>query len=304
MMKIFLTFCYFILFASMTFAQTSQPGPPMPATPTPPVPPEGLDFVWWQDPNEGAFAMQIPQGWQTQGGMLDVFGTKSLSMNIISPDNANYIGIGTVPTEWGIILTPELEALGWQNQQMVAGDTGLFIAVDEFRTGAKVAQLYADRRVQPNCESYEITEANDYKREEIDGIIYSAGEVFFKCDLNGTTFSGYYYALTIAYPIEGVGTVWTIDNFYTILALPNNFPLAINTLIYMLETLRYNPEWVDALTPPEPEDYAVLQEQIEGDALLNDVVSQIIGLSYQRTQTIIAEHNAMVDLDYEFLPLP
>jgi hypothetical protein len=185
---------------------------------------------------------------------------------------------------------------------MVAGETGMFIAIGEFRTGAKTAQLYADRRVQPNCESYEITDVNDFEREEVDGVIYSPGEVYFKCVLNDTTFSGYYYVVTVAYPIEGVGMVWTLDTFYTMFVLPNNLPLAFNILRYMIETTRYNPEWADALSEPDPEQYAILSDQLPDDTLLKDVVSQIIELSYQRTQTVIAEHDAMIELDYEFLP--
>lgn len=302
MKKSLLALCCLILFAPMTLAQTSPPGPPMPSTPTPPVPPEALDFVWWQDPNEGAFALQIPSGWQTSGGMLDVFGAKTPIFSVVSPDNANYIGIGSVPTEWGILITPELEADGWTDGQSVAGETGMFIYFNQFVTGAKAAQILIDNRAESNCDSYDITEVVDFEREETDGIIYSPGEVYFKCTLNEITYSGYFYVLTAAYPLEGIGTVWTIDTVYIIFALPNNFAVVLDVLRYMIETIRYNPEWVETLSEPDPDAYAVLSEQVPDDTLLKDVVSQIIGLSYQRTQTIIAEYNAMPELGYEFLP--
>lgn len=309
MMKILLTLCCFILFVPMTLAQTPTPTPPPP--PAPPVPslplpiePEGLDFVWWQDPNEGAFAIQIPQGWQTQGGMSDVFGVKQPVFSVISPDNANYIGFGSVPIEWGVLITPELESEGWSDGQSVTGETGMFIYFSQFVTGAKAAQILIDSRAGTNCESYEITEVNDFKREVIDGVIYSPGEAYFDCNLNEVMYSGYFYAVTIAYPLEGIGTVWTIDTVHIIFALPNNFEMMTDILRYMLETTRYNPAWVETLSEPNPDVYEVLSVQIADDTLLSGVVSQIIGLSYQRTQSIIAEHNAMVDLDYEFLPLP
>ncbi|HRF96618.1 MAG TPA: hypothetical protein PLZ51_15530, partial [Aggregatilineales bacterium] len=69
----------------------------------------------------------IPLGWQVNGGMSDVFGVKSMTINVTSPDNRNFIGIGTVPIEWGIILTPEMEAEGWAENDSVASDRGLFI---------------------------------------------------------------------------------------------------------------------------------------------------------------------------------
>ncbi len=280
----------------MTTAQTE--------TPTAPIPPEAIDFVWWQDPIEGAFATQIPLGWQVTGGMSDVFGVKSMTINVTSPDNRNFIGIGTVPIEWGIILTPEMEAEGWAEGDSVANDRGLFIAISEFRTGAKAAQLLADGRVEPNCDNYEILATNDYKREEEDGIIYSPGEVQFKCTISDVSYSGYFYAVTAVYPIEGIGTIWTIDTLYSIFVLPNNLPIATATLQYMLETTHFNPDWVEALSDPDPESYATLQEQVEDDTLFNDIVSQIIDLSHQSLLSYMTGIDGMFEFDYEFLPLP
>jgi len=280
----------------MTTAQTE--------TPTPPVPPEAVDFVWWQDLNEGAFATQIPLGWQVTGSMSDIFGIKSLSINVTSPDNRNFIGIGTTPIEWGILLTPEMEAEGWTDGDIVAGDTGFFIAISPFRTGSKAAQLLAEVRVMPNCENYETTNTYDYEREEVDGIIYSPGEIQFKCTLNDVTYSGYYYAVTVAYPIAGIGTIWTLDTLYAIFVLPNNLPIVANVLQYMLDTTHFNPAWVENLSEPDPNSYATIHAQVEDDALFNDIVSQIINLSHQRMTEYVADTDGIFEFDYEFLPLP
>lgn len=274
-------------------------------TPQVPVPPEGVDFAWWQDPIQGAFAVQIPLGWTVSGGMSDLFGVQSINFNVISPDGRNFIGTGTTPIEWGIILTPELEAEGWSDGDMVAGDSGLFIAISPFRTGAKAAQLLADGLVQPNCESYEILDTFDEEIiEDENGVIYSSGEAQFKCTINDVTYSGFYYATTIAYPIEGIGTIWTVDTLYSFFVLPNNLPIAVNALQYMLQTFHFNPEWLATFAEPNREAYAVLEEQLPDDTLLKDVVSHIISLSHQRMREYIKTINGLYEFDYEFLPLP
>ena len=274
-------------------------------TPQAPIPPEGVDCVWWQDPIQGAFAVQVPFGWTVRGGMSDLFGVLAINFNVISPDSRNFIGTGTTPIEWGILLTPELEAEGWSDGDMVAGDSGLFIAISPFRTGAKAAQLLADGRVQPNCDAYQMLATNDEDTfEDENGVIYSSGEAQFKCTINDVAYSGFYYATTVAYPIEGIGTVWTVDTLYSFFLLPNNLPIAVNALQYMLKTFHFNPEWLATFAEPNPEAYATLEAQLPDDTLLKDVVSQIIGLSHQSMREYIKTINGLYEFDYEFLPLP
>lgn len=277
-------------------------------TPTPPIPPAGVEFVWWQEPNEGAFAIQIPMGWQMYGGMLDIFGTKRVAVTAISPDNHNILTIGTNTIELIIVPTPELDALGYRDGHVFIQETGFLVAVSPFRTGAKSAQIMADTYIKPSCTSYEITNTYDYEQEELDGVIYSTGEAQFKCVFNDVTYTGYFYAMTIAQPIEGLGYVWTMDTFYGIFTLPNNIVIAADVLQYMLETTTYNPEWIQAQIASADQAladvYATFQDEVSDSALLDATLSQIIGMSQQSLMETIASMDGTYQYEYEFLPLP
>lgn len=274
--------------------------------PTLPAPPEGVEFVWWQEPNEAAFAMQIPVGWRIQGGMLDIFGTKRISITAVSPDGRNMITIGTNTLELIIVPTPELDALGYFDGHVFIQDEGIVVAVSPFRSGAKSAQIMADTYIKPNCESYQITNTYDYERQDIDGVIYSPGEAQFKCNINNVTYSGYFYAVTIAHPIDGLGHVWTLDTFYGILALPNNIVIAAQVLQYMVQTTIYNPAWIDAQRASADQAlttiYDAFQVELADSALLDATLSQIIGMSQQSLMQNITSMDETNEYNYEFLP--
>lgn len=91
--------------------------------------------------------MQIPVGWQMQGGMLDLFGIKRVSITAASPDNRNIITIGTNTLELIIMPNSELDALGYEDGHVFIQDTGIVVAVSPFRSGAKSAQIMVDNNI-------------------------------------------------------------------------------------------------------------------------------------------------------------
>src|SRR6266478_2622410 len=61
----------------------------------PPQAPAALSFVTWKEPNEGAYTINVPQGWKISGGIrrrtpVDV----RSAVNVVSPDGTIHIFIG------------------------------------------------------------------------------------------------------------------------------------------------------------------------------------------------------------------
>jgi hypothetical protein len=69
-------------------------GQPVAAPPKAPA----FEYVRWRDPNEGAFSVEIPQGWKAQGGTVrPVADLVQGKVDVVSPDGAVSLYLGDSP---------------------------------------------------------------------------------------------------------------------------------------------------------------------------------------------------------------
>jgi hypothetical protein len=208
-----------------------------------------LRFENWREPNEGAYTIDVPRGWQVSGGIrrqtpVDV----RSALSVVSADGAIRIFIGDYD------LLPRREPdqgtriAGLREGQVFGGTL-----IARYRTGVQVAQGYPAWKL---CRQPRITQSGILQRETqslnaevarfgqsmATAAKASVGEAIFHCPEG----EGFVMATTVlARPASGAGaSVWAIYQLSGFLSRdPQQAFFAKYVLSAMLASLRMNPEW-------------------------------------------------------------
>ena len=208
----------------------------------------------WQvfsDPNEGAFQIEMPQGWKLSGGTVRRNALQFRSwVSAISPDGATILGLNDPVEPSYVAPSPLLAAAGLRLGSLYNGGGGTTYIVEPYQTGAQFAVSWGQRKLRTLCAAIKI--AGGGARADLSGqinaisrpygITHDIGEATFTCDRNGIAMTA--YAFTGTTRIGGQGGLWYADIIEAFLAPSPVAGLAAGLLTHMIKSLHANPAWV------------------------------------------------------------
>jgi hypothetical protein len=118
----------FMLVAGRLEAQTPEPVASLPLV---------QSWIKFSDPQEGAFAVAVPQGWKAAGGTVRRNALQYRSwVSASAPDGETILAIND-PEEWSYVVpTPMLAAAGFREGSLYNGGGGTTYTVARYHDGA------------------------------------------------------------------------------------------------------------------------------------------------------------------------
>jgi hypothetical protein len=234
-----------------------------------------MRYVRWQDPTEGAFSTEIPEGWSARGGIVrpNLVGYQAY-IETFPQDNASYIYVGdTYPT------FSEPDAM---QQQFGVGYGGLPVAAymegTNFLTGYALAQRYGAGEFQVDGvrDRPDLAQTlNSLASGAGLWVRYSAGEVDYHFLRGGQTMRGNAIGITYRVAMPGVPVgMWGVVRVALCEAIEGRLGEAQRVLAHMAESEQVNPQWVQAQS-----NTTMQQSQIIAGAQRD--IGNMISQSYQ-----------------------
>jgi hypothetical protein len=233
---------FFLLLSSSAAGAQTMGGHPVAAMPV---------VQRWQrfsDPNEGAFELEMPQGWKVSGGTVRHNALQYRGWaSAISPDGATVLGIND-PTEQSY-ATP---MYGFPAGSIYNGGGGTSYLVAPYESGVQFAMSWGSKKLQPLCTSIKVTAKNARLdlTQQINalspsmGVSHDFGEATFGCEKSGMPMTAYVFASTTAIRTGPQGGLWYPDIIEAFLAPSPVAGLAAGLLAHMVKSVRLNPTWV------------------------------------------------------------
>lgn len=201
-----------------------------------------LHWVRYTDSAEGAFSIEVPVGWQVQGGMyrfgyFDVrwmMDVRALNGKVIiridDPNVPPYVLPGPHSGPAG------QAAIKPQQYQMI---------VDNYRDGQDYAEKYAKQRFAGVCKTWVPTKSA--WRPTIPGAWrtdgasrVTEGTAAYDCSTSDGPRTINVYARSTLYPSSGL---WQVDPIISVIESPENSALAAFMVQHMIDSWQINPEW-------------------------------------------------------------
>jgi hypothetical protein len=209
----------------------------------------------WRDPQEAAFTIPVPEGWNVKGG-LRRFSAVDTRPEVFasSPDNTILLSVGnsavppfSLPTRMGM-------SLGFAEGQWYSPNGGLDRSfIMRYLPGASfLTQYYLPQVVGQvgNLKGRELPElsqqaAMKYRMAGMNARA-DAAEVTFDASTQAGPRKGYAFVQTVVVPFAGMpeGGVWYMDFLYMYLAEANAEPMAQALLGTMVQGFRWDPAWM------------------------------------------------------------
>lgn len=214
----------------------------------------GIKFVRWTDPVEGAFSLEVPQGWSVTGGLTRVAPADTRpAVQVVSPEGDIACRFRDKDIPMFVVPTAMGAQLGYpEGSTMVYG--GSPMTVMRYMTGADFATLYVSSRLEDEYPDLALSSPQNRPESAAKlnadfqklGLNWSmtAGDVRFTCSIGGQAFAGYCFASTVLIPFVGTeGGTWTVLFMHAYVAPARKESLAAAVLTHMVETYREDPEW-------------------------------------------------------------
>ena len=248
-----------------------------------------LDFVRWQDPLEAAFNLDVPAGWSVGGGTFRASPLDArFELVAASPDGRIRITGGDRDLPGFTEPLPGWEAY-YPEGSWYPLRTGGQLFVRRYVPGEAFAQEHVRDKVSRVCGNVTVVETRD-RADAVRAVneIYAryaqalppgysrhltAGEITFACTLGGEPARGYYYAATAL--SQGAGSrLWKVEALYGYVASSGEEGRAVAALTRMLQSARYNEEWLRMMGNVTAEAGRIASE-------LNAYISGLIRDAYQ-----------------------
>ncbi len=206
----------------------------------------------FSDPEEAAFTLEVPQGWEVTGGTMRRNALQFRNwVNVLSPDRATTLAIND-PTEWAYVVpTPLLAAAGFREGSVYSGGGGTTYIVAPYQTGEQFAVSWARRKLDRLCPEARLlasrgrpeltAQINAYAQAY--GIKHDAGEASFTCIKDNQPMTAYVLASVVV--IAGqAGAIWYAETMSGFLSPTPVAGVAAGVLSHMVRSVRVNPAWV------------------------------------------------------------
>ncbi len=202
----------------------------------------GLNWVRYTDSAEGAFSMDVPLGWQVQGGMyrfgyFDVrwmMDVRALNGKVIiridDPNVPPYVlpGPHTGPAGHAAIKPQQYQML-----------------VDNYREAQPYAETYARHRFSGVCKTFTAIKSDWQPRmpsawHADAGSRVTEGTVAYDCATSDGPRVVSVYARSTLHPSSGL---WQVDPIISSIESPDTTPLAASMIQHMIDSWQVNPDW-------------------------------------------------------------
>lgn len=216
-----------------------------------------LRYVPWRDPNEQAFTLQVPQGWQVGGGLARYAAVDTrVGVEATSADGAIRVTIGDPSLPPFTEPSQMLAMAGFPEGSWYSPGYGVQMQVLRYLAGRDFVARYVQENLGQLCEAVSIEQLSDrddavrainavYAQYGTLGVIVnlSAGEAHFTCRRPNGPARGYTFAATQS--TRGYGTgLWNVEHLYGFLASPERAAEAQQALTRMIGSFELDPQWV------------------------------------------------------------
>ncbi|HEY1725225.1 MAG TPA: hypothetical protein VGF89_07375 [Steroidobacteraceae bacterium] len=213
------------------------------------------DWTQFRDPTEGAFTIDVPNGWQVVGGL------KRRSVNqphpllgVVSPDGLTKIVLGDPSAIAYSELTDSMQGLGFREGQSYTphGEPEL---INSYHTGEQWSQTLATRELQQDgCSNVQVTSHRALPKPpgglaSPPGVEHrdSIGETYLSCVRNGILYVGYAFSETSGdYYYQGsqvIAGAWGDDTSVVLLTPQGMGGFAMAIANHMLQSMRWDGAW-------------------------------------------------------------
>ena len=243
------------LIAMLQSFRFEQPGPGGAGA----VPRPAAEYAPWQDPQEGAFSLDVPRSWQVKGGtyrrasvdLVHVLHATSPDGRIQIKFNDSNIPIFAIPNQM-------MAFAGFREGSWYSPGYGVRFMVMRYLPGQAFLDDYLQRNYAPQLQGFQAVSRQDrpdivqdfnriYGSLQNYGISFTlhAGEEAFRFQQSGEPFVGYGLALTQVVNNAAIqGGNWTV----ALLIITTCPEPEVNTVreisTHMFQSLRMNPQWV------------------------------------------------------------
>ena len=227
-------------------------------TPTAPVAVGGggVSYVKWQDPNEKAFTLEAPQGWQVTGGLYRFHAVDVRpDVQITSPDGQMSFRIGDQDVPPYTVPSQMLDMTGFPEGSWYSS-MGMTWMIRSYVSGLDFAREYLMQHLPDGCVDANITDERDrpdlaqpindvYAQFNLYGasVTVSIGEVTAECQMNGQPVIAYCLARTMLTQTPNVG-IWTMDYLLYGVAPAAEQETAKAILTHIASSYQPDPDWV------------------------------------------------------------
>ncbi|GEM_PF-930666 len=207
-----------------------------------------LKWVQYTDTAEGAFSMDVPAGWQVQGGMwrFGYFDVRWM-MSVRSLDGAMIVRVSDASVPAYVLPSA---TTGSQGQAYVKPRQFQMI-VSDYRPGVDYARLYAAHRFKSTCRILALQPGDSWQPQmrnamaDLQGATrVTQGSVTYSCQSAAGLRMAVVYARTVQYPTQSGAGFWLVSPVVSILAEPRELPTAYAVTQHMLDSWQKNPQWV------------------------------------------------------------
>lgn len=221
----------------------------------PPVAAQAAEVPQWTrfvDPSEGAFAVDVPAGWVTSGGLAR---RNALQMwpwvSAVSPDGSIIVGLGDPGLQSHVLPTQMLAMTGFTEGRLYNGGGGTTYIVGRYQTGRDFAVGYGLSKLSQYCAGVQTTKVQDRAdvgRQLSDAATQTtAGEATFTCSKQGVPTVGTLYAATSLFmmPMAGPGAgLWYPSLLAGAVSPQASAGAAASMVAHMLDSYQVSPAWI------------------------------------------------------------
>jgi hypothetical protein len=265
---------------------------------------EGVVFNRWTDPVERAFSLDVPRGWNVQGGTVRKAANDVRQVvQLIDPDQSTLIQLGDAEVPPFIAPSealPEGRVYGAARSMEFQPGPAFGRSYLEWRARALMPNLTVDRmtplpvlqaRLQAIQEAYA---AGGIERR------IEAGELVFRGTWNSRPVKGYLFAATTRIDTPGSDDMWIVGDLGTLqgfVAAEDRVSTAMAVMDRMRTSFEVNPQWF--------RDNARSVEALARMTILaNDHVAAAIGKIFANGQPrAVSIYDRFVDYRRDVVPL-
>lgn len=260
------------------------------------------EYTAWQDPQEGAFSLDVPRDWQVQGGTY-----RRASVDLVhvlhaaSPDGRIQIKFNDSNIPAFAIPNQVMAFAGFREGSWYSPGYGVQFMVMRYLPGQAFLDDYIRRNYAPQLQDFKIVSRQDrpdivqdfnriYSGLQSYGVTFTlhAGEEAFRFQQAGEPFVGYGLALTQVVQNPAIqGGNWSVALLLITTCPEQEVDKVREIATHMFQSVRMNPQWVGS------------QQQLTAN------VSQIVTQTSQEISRIIdqsywSRQGAMDDINRKF----
>ncbi|MGB8952309.1 MAG: hypothetical protein WCC06_06555 [Candidatus Aminicenantales bacterium] len=260
---------------------------------TPPQP--KIRYSDWQDPVEQAFRLEVPQGWEIQGGTLRRASVDLVHvLHAVSPDRRIRIQFNDRNLPLFAIPNQTLAWAGFHEGSWYSPGYGVQMRVESYAPGLDFLHKYLQQNYIPGLSQFAYVNQQDrpdivadfnriYSQFQAFGVSFllHAGDAAFRFAQNAEPFIGYGLALTQVVQSSSMpGGNWSVA-LLMIYTCPEPEAETVREIAtHMFQSVRMNPHWVAS-----QQQLAVNVSQIVTQT--NQEITRIINDSYWTRQGVL-----------------